>query len=173
MSSSDEGSVAPSCFDLTKRSCSVIRRPSSVICPGSIGFPASAGFQSIAGTRRCLRLRLCVARAFTNLSSNLGSHQLGSGLHQASRMLLQNRNELVSPHVTSILRGFGFRELPFGRFLGQFFNALLQLRIGPKTNYGFSFFGKHNLHQRTYAAIKSCHFGRCSHGPRLLAIAGL
>src|SRR5437867_1149460 len=53
----------------------------------------------------------------------------GSGLDQTSRVLLQDGNELVSPHVTGILRPFGFRELALSRFLRQLVNPRLQLRI--------------------------------------------
>jgi hypothetical protein len=46
--------------------------------------------------------------------------------------LTAGRPSYRAHHVTSILRAFGFRELALSGFLRQFFNALLQLRIGPK-----------------------------------------
>lgn len=92
---------------------------------------------------------------------------LGSGLDKTPRVLLQNGDELISPYITGILGSFGFGKLALSRPLSQLVDSLLKLRISAKTDHCFSFFGKHNCHQRAHSAIKRSYFGGSIHSQTL------
>lgn len=84
---------------------------------------------------------------------------LGSGLGFRADPELQERIEELAEKSTEGQRTEAERAEYSGYVRATKFVAILPQHARRLIDHRFSFFGQHNLHQRTYSAIKSRHFG--------------
>ena len=82
---------------------------------------------------------------FPHPRSERRAHSLRFGPSDLARLTLKDGDKFVRPHVAFVLGSFFLRELTFGRFGGQIFDASLKLRVRLKTQDGFRFVRQNDL----------------------------